>query len=212
VSETPERPVGIKKLEKRKGPLWGLLRREAPGVVEPLSPERMTQRLRRLMMLSVRATSSFMRDRMGEDGLTSLFEHQADEFASISGGAPSKADNLARDMIIFQLQPLGMEAVYSGDAEVAEIVVESCPLPERFIRQYKFLDDRTFEEETLLEGFGGDTLTARGEWPPKKVEACYLCRIVMPKIGERLGFTWDISLTKGIYPRCVFIIKMIQKG
>jgi len=211
VSETSERQTGIKRLEKRKGRFWGFLRRSDPGTVEPLSPIRMTQRLRHLMMLSIKATSSFLRSRMGERGLTSLFEHQAEEFASSSKGSLLKADILARDTIIFHFQPLGMEAVYSGDAEVAQIVVESCPLPERLIQGAQFLADRVFEHEILLEGFGGDTLTARGEWPPKKDESCYLCRIVMPKIGEKLGFKWEHSLTKGIYPRCIFTIKMMSK-
>lgn len=211
MSETPERPLGIKRLEKRKGRFWGFIRREDPGIVAPLSDSRMMQRLRNLMMFSIKTMSSFLRSRMGERGLTSLFEHQAEEFASSSKGSPLRADRLARDTIMFNFQPLGMEAVYSGDAEVAKIVVESCPLPERFIRQSKFLADRAFEHEILLDGFGGDTLTARGEWPPKKVESCYLCRIVMPKIGENLGFKWESSLTKGIYPRCVFTIRMMSK-
>jgi len=211
MSETLESPSGIKRLEKKKGRFWGFLRREAPGIVTPLSSIRMTQRLRNLIMSSIKTMSSFLRSRIGEKGLTSFFEHQAEEFASSSKGSPFKADILARDTIRFNFQPLGMEAAYSGDAEVAQIVVESCPLPERLIQQSKFLEDRTFEQKSLLEGFGGDTLTARGEWPPKKVESCYLCRIVMPKIGEKLGFKWESGLTKGIYPRCVFTIRMRSK-
>ena len=82
MSEPPERPTGIKRLEKRKGRLWGFIRREAPGTVEPLNPLRMTYRLRHLMMSSIKTTGSFLRRRLGERGLTSMFEHQADEFAS----------------------------------------------------------------------------------------------------------------------------------
>jgi hypothetical protein len=213
VSEPQERPKGIKKLEKRKGRLWGFIRREAPGTVEPLNPIRMTKRLRHLMMSSIKTTSSYLRRRLGERELTSMFEHQADEFASSWMRTVLLADALARNMILYNFQPLGMEANYSGDAEVATIVVESCPLPQRFLNQPEFLEERSFDLPPLLSStdFASDTLTSRGEWPPKRVESCNMCRVVMPKMGERIGFEWEVGLTEQKPRRCMFTIRVKPK-
>jgi hypothetical protein len=213
VSEPQERPKGIKKLEKRKGRLWGFIRREAPGTVEPLNPIRMTKRLRHLMMSSIKTTSSYLRRRLGERELTSMFEHQADEFASSWMRTVLLADALARNMILYNFQPLGMEANYSGDAEVATIVVESCPLPQRFLNQPEILEERSFDLPPLLSStdFASDTLTARGEWPPKRLESCNMCRVVMPKMGERLGFEWEVGLTEKKPRRCMFTIRVKPK-
>jgi hypothetical protein len=212
-SDQQEAPSGIKRLEKRKGRLWGFLRREDPGVVTPLSSDRMTRRLRNLIMYSTKTMGSFLRSRMGERGLTSLFEHQAEEFASSWRKSLYGADKLARDTIMYNFQPLGIEAVYSGDREVAQIVVEECPLPQRLMRQPEFLEEITFVEKSLLSSsdFAGDNLTAKGEWPPKKLESCSVCRIVMPRIGERLGFEWEIGMTKAIPRRCLFTIRVSPK-
>ena len=213
MSEPPERPTGIKRLEKRKGRLWGFIRREAPGTVEPLNPLRMTYRLRHLMMSSIKATGSYLRRRLGERGLTGMFEHQADEFASSFRRTHLLADALARNTILYNFQPLGMEASYSGDAEVAMIVVESCPLPQRFLTRLEFLEEQSFDLPPLITttAFASDTLTSRGEWPPKKVESCNVCRIVMPKMGEKLGFDWEIGLTEQKPRRCTFTIRVKPK-
>jgi len=213
MSETQERQTGIKRLEKRRGRLWGFIRREAPGTVEPLNPLRMTHRLRHLMMSSIKTTSSYLRSRLGERGLTGMFEHQADEFASSWMRTDLLADALARNTILYNFQPLGMEANYSGDAEVATIVVESCPLPQRFLTQPEFLEERSFDLRPLLTStdFASDTPTSRGEWPPKKVESCNVCRIVMPKMGEKIGFDWEIGLTKQKPRRCMFTIRVKPK-
>jgi len=213
MSETQERQTGIKRLEKRRGRLWGFIRREAPGTVEPLNPLRMTHRLRHLMMSSIKTTSSYLRSRLGERGLTGMFEHQADEFASSWKRTDLRADVLARNTILYNFQPLGLEANYSGDAEVATIVVESCPLPQRFLSKPEFLWESSFEQPFLITPamFASDTLTSRGEWPPKKVESCNVCRIVMPKMGERLGFDWEIGLTKQKPRRCMFTIRAKPK-
>jgi hypothetical protein len=213
VSEPQEKPKGIKRLEKRKGRLWGFIRRGDPGTVEPLNPLRMTKRLRHLMMSSIKTTSSYLRRRLGERELTSMFEHQADEFASSWMRTVLLADAMARNMILYNFQPLGMEANYSGDAEVATIVVESCPLPQRFLNQPEFLEERSFDLPPLLSStdFASDTLTSRGEWPPKRVESCNMCRVVMPKMGERIGFEWEVGLTEQKPRRCMFTIRVKPK-
>jgi hypothetical protein len=111
--------------------------------------------LRHLMMSTVKTTSSFLRDQIGEGGLTSMFEHQAEEFASTVRRTVIRADKLAKDTIVYNFQPLGIEATYFGDAGEARIVVESCSV----------------------------------------------CRVVMPRIGERLGFQWESGTTGSIDPQ-----------
>ena len=118
------------------------------------------------------------------------------------------ADLLAKNTIRFNFQPLGIEVSYSGDAEVAEILVERCPLPHRFLNQPEFLEQLIFEPKPLLEGCQADTPTSKGEWPPKRVESCSLCRIVMPRIGEKLGFKGEGGVTKDGPPMCFFTISV----
>jgi len=208
MAESDERTAGIKRLEKRKGRLWGFMKREPPGVISPLTPAKMTRRLRHLMMSTIKTTSSFLRGQMGEGGLTSMFEHQAEEFASTAKRFVLKADKLARDTIVYNFQPLGIEATYTGDAGEARIVVESCPLPQRFLKQPEFLEELTFDEGSRISGsdFASDSLTSKGEWPPKKLESCSVCRVVMPRMGERLGFQWERGTTGGRPPKCTFTI------
>ena len=107
MSEEQEKPIGIKRLEKRKGRLWGFIRKEAPGIVTPLSPIKMTHRLRHLMMSSIKTTSNYLKSKFGEISLKNLFEHQAEEFASNTKRSRFRADYLARDTILYNFQPLG---------------------------------------------------------------------------------------------------------
>jgi len=212
MSEASEKPsTGIKRLEKKEGRLWGFISRKAEGVVEPLSPLRMAQRLRDLLTSSVKTTSSYMKSKMGEGDLRSMFEYQGVQFAEYMRGQEKlrwRADQIAMAMIKLNFQPLGMEAEYSGDADVATIVVTSCPLPQMFIQRVDFLTEYLPSQKPILEGFG-DTLPTKGEWPPRSVEVCAFCRIVTPKIGEKIGFTWEHSLKKDERPvRCCFTIKV----
>lgn len=203
-------PTGIKRLEKKKGRLWGFMLREEPGKVTPLPQISMTRRLRHLMMSSIKTTGSYMRNRMGDGGLRGMFEHQANEFADAWRMRLFGADQIARDMIRYNFQPLGMEAEYSGDNEVVKIVVTRCPLPQRFLQNPEFLAEIAIEteEKGIIDGLRlYESLTAKGEWPPKSIEACSLCKIVVPKMGERLGFAWEHSLTDDQPPRCVFILR-----
>ena len=115
-------------------------------------------------------------------------------------------------MIKLNFQPLGMEAEYLWDEKVAKIVVTRCSLHEKFIQDPEFLS-RVYTLEAhapLLEGFGSG-LRVRGEWPPKSVEVCALCRIVTPKIGEKMGFTWEHDFTDDVPPRCTFTIRVGPK-
>lgn len=208
MSETQETPTGIKRLEKRKGRMWGFLRKEKTGVIEPLPPSHMTLRLRHLMMSSIKSMGNFLRNIIGESGMTEMFEYQAEEFATESLKPKMQADTLARNMIKYNYQPLGIEATFEGNDEFSKIIVQRCPLPQRLLSPPEFFKQFTFEQSRFMEDFGAGTLTARGEWPPKRVESCYLCKIVMPKIGEKLGFSWEGGLTDETYRKCYFDIKM----
>jgi len=211
MSEAPEKPsTGIKRLEKKKGRLWGFLRRKVPGMVNPLSPGRMAQRIRHLFISSIKTTSSYMRGLVGDSGLRSMFEYQAREFASGWGKWRWSADRIAEQMIRLNFQPLGMKAEYSGDAEVATIVVTKCPLPQKFLEEPEFLVELSFDSElkSPIEDLRVSSHTARGEWPPRSVEACAVCRIVTPRIGEKLGFTWERGLTDHKPPQCFFTIRV----
>ncbi len=162
-------------------------------------------------MSTIKTTGSYLRSRMGENGLTSMFEHQADEFASRYEKRSFRADMLARSTIRFNFQPLGAEASYSGDAESARIMVDRCPLPQRFLNRPEFLEQITFDQKPLLEMQSADTLTGKGEWPPKRIEPCSMCKILMPRIGEKLGFEWESGLTNDAPPRCFFTITVSQE-
>ena len=162
------------------------------------------------MMSSIKTTSNYLKSKFGEISLKNLFEHQAEEFASNTKRSRFRADYLARDTILYNFQPLGIEATYSGNADEAKIFVKNCPLPQRFLGQPEFLEQITFDQKQLFTDFGGDTLTAKGEWPPKRDESCNVCRIVMPEIGKKLGFEWEWGLTTDTYRKCFFTIKVKQ--
>lgn len=200
----------IKRLEKRRGRIWGFLRREKAGEVSPLSPWQIAGRLRHLLMSSMKTASSYMRGKMGENGLKELLEHQAAEFAINVRRRSWGADQLAANLIRLNLQPLGMKAEYEGNKEAATIIVNTCPLPQRFLQEPELLA-AFFESE--MKGFKGlqslgDSLTAKGEWPPKTVEVCFLCRVVMPRVGEEVGFEWEQGITEDKPPRCFFNINI----
>lgn len=198
----------IKKLESRKGRIWGFIRRRPKGEVQPLSPFGMVGRLRHLLMSTVKTISSYVRSNMGERTLREMFDHQAEEFASHSVNWNFGADQIAEKIIQLNFQPLGIKAEYSGDREAARIVVSDCPLPQRYMQDPELLleiyesEDKGFKELLSL----GDSLTAKGEWPPKRPEACSLCRVVIPRVGQKTGFTWEHGMTDDKPPRCFFNI------
>lgn len=211
MSEAEERPSsGIKRLERRRGRIWGFLRRERPGVVSSLSPLQIAGRLRHLMMSSVKTAGSYVRRRMGEDGLREMMEHQATEFALNVRRRSWGADQLAGSLIKLNFQPLGMDAEYEGDSKAATILVKSCPLPQRFLQSPELLVG--FFESDMGDFKGlqslGESLTAKGEWPPKTMETCFLCRVVMPRVGDEVGFEWERGVTDDKPPRCFFKIKV----
>ena len=207
MSNPTDKTTNIKRMEKRKGRFWGFMKKEDPGIVTPLPLEQTTQRLRQLMMSSMKSIGAFLRNTIGEGGMTDMFEFQAEEFATESKKPQLSADTIARDMIKYNFQPFGIEATYTGDKKSAKILVKTCPLPQRLLNPPEFFRQYSFDQKPLLSDFGGETLTARGEWPPKKVESCYLCRIVMPAIGEKLGFSWEYGLTDDTYRKCQFTIQ-----
>jgi hypothetical protein len=118
---------------------------------------------------------------------------------------------LARWTIKYNLQPQGIEATYFGDEKEAVIETQSCPLPQKILAVPEFLYQRSFDEKPLFSDFGADTLTSKGEWPPKKLESCHTCKVIMPKIGDILGFTWEHGLTEGPYRKCMFTITLNEK-
>jgi len=205
--------TGIRRLEKKKGRLWGFLRKRPPGEVEPLPASMIAGRLRHLMMTVTRTMGSYVRGKMGEGTLRDMLEYQADEFASNVIRAGRGADQIARLLIKLNFQPLGMKAEYTGDSEAARIVVIKCPLPERFLQRPELLVTFFEPEGDWLEGLRGlgDSLTARGEWPPKPIEACSLCKVVVPRVGEKIGFTWEHGMTVDKPPQCYFKIKLSNK-
>ncbi|UCH57540.1 MAG: hypothetical protein JSV18_01060 [Candidatus Bathyarchaeota archaeon] len=203
--------AGIKRLEKKGGRLWGFLVREEPGKVTPLTSERTTRRLRHLMMSSTKTTGSYMRSQMSDERLKELFEFQAEEFANAWRRGVHGADQIARDLIRYNFQPFGMEAEYSGDREVARIVVSKCPLPQRFLQDPEFLSETSFESggKNMIENLRFfESLSAKGEWPPKNVEVCAVCKIVLPEIGGRLGFNWEYAISDDQPPKCLFTVSV----
>lgn len=211
MSEAPDKPpTGIKRLEKKTGRFWGfLLRSKGPGVVEPLSPARMALRLRNLLTTAIKTTSSYVRNRMGDSALRSMFEYQGEQFASGFKKWQLRADQIARTMIKLNFQPFGMEAEYSGDAEVASIIVTKCPMPESFLQDPEFFVEYAPALGPVYEGAGEDLPTSK-EWREriKSIEACSMCRIVTPEVGEKLGFTWEPGLTNDDPQLCVFRIRV----
>jgi len=105
-----------------------------------------------------------------------------------------------------------MEARYSGNSEKATIVVTKCPLPEKFLQSVEFLKEFTFEQKgaKIEEMFASiDKVSATWDWPPRKTEVCATCRIIMPKLGKKLGFTWKHRVVKAP-PECVFDIEVTE--
>ena len=201
-----ETESNIKRLEKREGRFWLFKRKIPPGTVEPLSLDKMTARLRYLWIYTMKTMGNFLRETIGEKGLQNMYEHQAIEYADNSKLFSLKADDIAVKMIKYNLQPQGIEASYSGDEKEAKIITKTCPLPQKLIGTPEFLQQTSFDEKPLFVDFGGGTLTAKGEWPPKRLESCHTCLVIMPKIGEKLGFTWEHGLTDDTYRKCFFTI------
>jgi nucleotide-binding universal stress UspA family protein len=185
-------------------------RQEKEGAVTGLSPEGKVDRLVSLFVASRGAAGSFFREEIGEDRLHSMFEYESEKFSKGLDKIVWRADDIAKDMIRLNFQPFGMEARYSGNSEKATIVVIKCPLPEKFLQSVEFLKEFTFEQKGVRmdEMFASiDKVSASWEWPPKKTEVCATCRIVMPKLGKKLGFTWKHRVMK-TPPECVFDIEI----
>ena len=206
--------TGIKRLETRIGRLWGF-RREDEGVVPRLSPERTVGRLVHLFVASLGAMGSFLREKMGESVLQSMFEYEGERFGEGWEKRIWRADDIAKNMIRLNLQPFGIEAQYSGDKDKATIVVSRCPLPERFLQSVEYLTEFTIEQQVAISGsemFASlDKVSSSWDWPPKKTEVCATCRIVMPRLGKKLGFSWKHHVTSDVPPKCVFDIEMTKR-
>lgn len=209
-----KKATGIKRLETRIGRLWGF-RREEKGAVAKLSPERTIRRLVHLFTASLGSMGSFLREKMGESGLKSVFEYQGEKFAEGLEKWAWRADEIAENMIRLNFQPFGMKARYSGDKEKATIVVEECPLPERFLQSVEYLREFTIEQQgaSIVDGMfaSPDKASSSWNWPPKKTEICATCRIVMPKLGKKLGFSWKHRITDDRPPKCVFDIEIAKR-
>jgi nucleotide-binding universal stress UspA family protein len=183
---------------------------EKEGAVTRLSPEGKVARLVNLFVASRGAAGSFFREEIDEERLHSMFEYESEKFSKGLEKIVWRADDLAKDMIRLNFQPFGMEAKYSGNSEKATIVVTKCPLPGKFLQSVEFLKEYTFEQKgaKIDEMFASiDKVSSSWEWPPKKTEVCATCRIVMPKLGKKLGFTWKHRIMK-TPPECVFDIEI----
>ncbi|MFB0522246.1 MAG: hypothetical protein ACETV1_00615 [Candidatus Bathyarchaeia archaeon] len=208
-----KKPTGIKRLETRIGRLWGF-RREEKGVVTRLSPEKTVRRLVHLFIGSVDTMSSFLRDKIGESGLRSMFEYEGEKFGEGWEKRAWRADDIAENMIRLNFQPFGIEAQYKGDKDKATIIVSKCPLPEKFLQSVEFLAEFTIEPRVSIRGeemfTSIDKVSSSWDWPPKKTEICATCRIVMPKLGKKLGFSWKHRTTQDVPPKCVFDIEITE--
>lgn len=209
-----KKATGIKRLETRIGRLWGF-RRVEKGVVARLSPEKTIGRLVRLFVASMDTIGSFLRGKMGESSLQSMFEYQGEKFGEGLEKWAWRADDIAKNMIRLNFQPFGIEARYSGDKEKATIVVSKCPLPERFLQSVEYLREFTIEQQDAIRVNGMftslDKVSSSWDWPPKKTEICATCRIVMPKLGKKLGFSWKHHITNDVPPKCVFDIEITKR-
>ena len=206
-----ETKTNIKRLEKRKGRFWLFKRKVPTGTVEPLSETKMTTRLRNLWIYTMKTMGTYLRDTIGEDGLQKMYEDQALQYADSSKVSRLKADDLARWTIKYNLQPQGIEATYSGNDKEAIVTTQNCPLPQKLLENLQFLHQTSFDEKPLFVDFGAGTLTAKGEWPPKRLESCHTCQVIMPKIGEKIGFNWEHGLTDSAYRKCFFKISVNEK-
>lgn len=208
-----KKSTGIKRLEMRIGRLWGF-HREKKGVVTRLSQEKTVGRLVHLFIASLNTIGSFLRDKTGEDSVRTVFEYQGEKFGDGLEKWVWRADDIAKNMIRLNFQPFGMEARYSGDKEKATIIVEKCPLPEKFLQSVEYLKDFTFEQQgasRVNQMFASpDKVSSSWEWPPKKTEVCATCRIVMPKLGKKLGFSWKHHITNDTPPKCIFDIEITK--
>jgi len=187
-------------------------RHEKEGLVAGLSPEGTVSRLVNLFVASRGAAGSYFREEIGEDRLQNMFEYESEKFSKGLDKIVWRADDIAKDMIRLNFQPFGMEARYSGNSEKATIVVTKCPLPEKFLQSVEFLKEFTFEPKgaKMDELFASiDKVSSSWDWPPKKTEVCATCRIVMPKLGKKLGFTWKHRVMK-VPPECVFDIEVTE--
>ena len=102
-------------------------------MVARLTPEKTIGRLVHLFVASTGAMGSFLREKIGETGLHSLFEYEGEKFSEGWEKRTWRADDVARNMIRLNFQPFDVEAKYSGDKDKATIIVSKCPLPERFL-------------------------------------------------------------------------------
>jgi nucleotide-binding universal stress UspA family protein len=190
------------------------MRQDEKGTIVALSPEGTISRLVNLYIASMGAVGSYVREKMDESSLQGIFEYESEKFSKGLEKFVWRADDIAKDMIRLNFQPYGMEAKYSGDGEKATIIVTKCPLPEKFLQSVEFLKVFTFEQQDAIrmdQIFASpDKLSSSWDWPPKKPEVCATCRIVMPKLGKKLGFSWEHRLNDEIPPKCIFDIEIIK--
>ncbi len=180
--------------------------------IAALSSEGTISRLVNLYIASMGSVGSYVREKMDESSLQGIFEYQSEKFSHGLEKVVWRADDIAKDMIRLNFQPFGMEAKYSGNSEKATITVTKCPLPEKFLQSVEFLKVFKIEQEDVFrmdQMFAApDKLSSTWDWPPKKPEVCGTCRIVMPKLGNKLGFSWEHRITDEIPPKCVFDIEI----
>ena len=180
--------------------------------VEALSPEDTIDRLIDLHIATISSLGSYAREKSDEQGLQELFEYQSKIFGKGLENVEWRADEIAKNMIRLNFQPFGMEAKYSGNNEKATINVTKCPLPEKFLQSLEFLRVIRIKEKDKFNWtqmfVSPDRVSATWEWPPKKIEICKTCRIIMPKLGEKLGFIWEHQITDDIPPQCIFNIEI----
>jgi len=188
---------------------------EEKGTIVALSSEGTISRLVSLYLGSMGAIGSYVREKMDESSLRGMFEHESEKFSKDLEKFTWKADDIAKDMIRLNFQPFGMEARYSGNSEKATIIVTKCPLPEKFLQSVEFLRVFKIEQKDAFrmdQMFAApDKLSSTWDWPPKKPEVCGTCRIVMPKLGEKLGFSWEHRITDEIPPKCLFDIEITKR-
>ena len=182
--------------------------------IAALSSEGTISRLVNLYIASMGSVGSYVRENMDESSLQGIFEYQSEKFSHGLEKVVWRADDIAKDMIRLNFQPFGMEAKYSGNSEKATITVTKCPLPEKFLQSVEFLKVFKIEQEDVFrmdQMFAApDKLSSTWDWPPKKPEVCGTCRIVMPRLGNKLGFSWEHRITDDIPPKCVFDIEITK--
>jgi nucleotide-binding universal stress UspA family protein len=182
--------------------------------VAALSSEGTIRRLVNLYIASMGSVGSYVREKMDESSLRGIFEYQSEKFSEGLDKIVWRADDIAKDMIRLNFQPFGMEAKYTGNSEKATITVTKCPLPEKFLQSVEFLKEFKIEADDVFrmdQMFSvPDKLSSTWDWPPKKPEICGTCRIVMPELGKKLGFSWEHRINNDIPPKCIFDIEVIK--